>query len=466
MKISREKASQRLHHRVTTPLSIVIDGHTYSAKDWSMGGFCVAIDGKWHGEQQPDSEHSCYFKLPFQGFDIAFDIRIKLVRISEEKSELGFIFLDLSERQTELLQHFIEQLVRGSMVPIGDTILRIDSPVTPVSTKPDPSPVDEVPVKRWPAKLIGMSLFYFVTGIILFSYMLGGVYENFISLKVDNAVTASPVEPLLSLVDGRIHKVNVRQDELVTKEQLLFEIDSPNITKRISDAKTELERKKLDLDTLRKKRELAIELGSKPSGKEVRLFDIDIERLKQEITLVTEEVLILYEYRDSLKIASPDAGRIVDIFRDQGAIVKKGETIGLFERLQVPRIHVYLTESEAKGLSLQQRARVHILAIDSHWQAKIINIKPDKAFLSNREYQYRPVKNHERTVIVELELIINKNSEALPGIRSGLPVSVLFPATRISRMIPTVFKGLFVDKAQEKQTPQVVQPQQGNNYGI
>jgi len=158
MKITREKPCQRRHHRVSTPLELQIQGGVYSAIDWSLGGFRIA---GWTGDSLCEgSEIACYFKLPFQGFDIAFNLSVQIVHVDEKLGQMAAQFVNLSDRQTELMSHFIEDLIRGAMSPVEDTILRIDSPVTPVSTNPDPSPSDQVPIKRWPTKLIVMSTLY------------------------------------------------------------------------------------------------------------------------------------------------------------------------------------------------------------------------------------------------------------------------------------------------------------------
>lgn len=152
MKISREKPSQRRHHRVNTPIDVTINEQLYNVSDWSLGGFKII---EWEDESfEPGHEFECHFSLPFQGFFVAF--HVKLITIRSDSGILAAKFISLDERQTELLEHFIQELVRGNMTSVGDTILRIDSPVTPVSTEPNPNPTDELPIKRWPIKLIAM----------------------------------------------------------------------------------------------------------------------------------------------------------------------------------------------------------------------------------------------------------------------------------------------------------------------
>ena len=85
MKITREKACQRLHHRVSTPLAVDIDGGTYQAIDWSLGG--LRVGGFDTSVINIGDELACNFKLPFQGFVIAFETRIKTVRLVDDAEE-------------------------------------------------------------------------------------------------------------------------------------------------------------------------------------------------------------------------------------------------------------------------------------------------------------------------------------------------------------------------------------------
>jgi len=255
MKITREKPCQRRHHRVSTPLELQIDGGIYNAADWSLGGFRL---GGWDRKDCCNGTLiGCYFKLPFQGFDIAFEVNARIVRVDIESCQMAAQFDDLSERQIELMSHFIEDLVRGAMSPVEDTILRIDSPVTPVSTKPDPSPADEVPIKRWPTKLIVMSSLYVTVGLALFLYIFFILYSNFFSLEVESGVVAAPIERIISTTDGRITEVSVELDHLVRQGDDLMVLEDASIEEQISLAQIDIERSRALLAA--KREELALE---------------------------------------------------------------------------------------------------------------------------------------------------------------------------------------------------------------
>lgn len=431
MKISREKACQRLHHRVHTPLHLQIDGHDYDAQDWSLGGFCVSQWDRSDNEVTLRQHLPCKFELPFQGFEIAFDIEIEIIRIDHDNHQMAAQFVQLDERQVELMSHFVEQLVRGSMTPIQDTILRIDSPVTPVSTKPDPSPLAEVPVQRLPIRLISMTLVYLLLGLSLFSVALITVYDNFLSLKVSNAITSVPVEPIVSLIDGRIQEVNIGVDQPLQEGQSMLSIESPDLKKRIEESKLFIEQKKLELDALRKRHVVAIDTSGSTASKEARLYQIDIDLVQKEITLAMQNLVTLYDYKENLAIVSPGRGRLVNLYRQKGALVKRGETIGVFERDQTPMVHAFLTEEEARSVTLNLPAQIKILNLDTLMMGRIVKIKPESHFRTNR-VSYRPSDIQGRPVLVEIQLDTNSD---LTRFNSGLPVEVLFPVTGISRSV-------------------------------
>lgn len=247
MKITREKPCSRRHHRVTAPLDVEIDGMSYRAVDWSLGGFRLGT--VLSDDTAPGKRVSCGVTVPFQGFNIRFDVDATVVWISVERQEIGFQFDGLGGREKELLSHFLEELVRGSMTPIGDTILRIDTPVTPVSTRPDPNPATEVPVRRWPIKTMAMTLLYFSLGAVLVGYIGLATYANFFSLEVESGVVSAPIERLVATTDGRIQSVRVAIGAKVNKDTPLIVVEDAKIEEHIALAQIRIERVRAELAT-------------------------------------------------------------------------------------------------------------------------------------------------------------------------------------------------------------------------
>jgi len=199
VKVKRERPDQRRHHRVTAPLFVDVGGWRLRAADWSLGG--LRVEGFPDAVPAPGAALDLHLTLPFQGFDVAFDAKAEVVRNDPDTGMFAVKFTELGERERALMSHFIEELVRGAMVDIEETINRIDVPVTPASLKPDPSPAREVPVRRWPVKTVVMTVLYILLGLVVFGYAGLLVYSNFYRLEVKTAVISAPVDVLKARAD-------------------------------------------------------------------------------------------------------------------------------------------------------------------------------------------------------------------------------------------------------------------------
>lgn len=235
MRIVRERPCQRRHHRVTAPLHVTFgDGAKYRSHDWSLGG--VSIEGFETELPALESKHKLLIELPFQGFDISFDVEAVVVRVTEENRAIAFEFEELSERAHDLMSHFIQDLIRGKMGTIEDAICRIDVPVTPISTDPDPNPKEGTAVRRWPVKTIVMSTLYIALGIFVFGYVGILLYSNVMRLEVQSAVVSAPLQTVKMPVDGIVRPVRFLEGARVRKGEEIARIDNQRLAGRISDA--------------------------------------------------------------------------------------------------------------------------------------------------------------------------------------------------------------------------------------
>ncbi|MCV0423876.1 MAG: HlyD family efflux transporter periplasmic adaptor subunit [Roseibium sp.] len=220
MEIIHERPSQRLHYRVTAPMRVTLDGQTFDAVDWGLGG--CRISGYSCNIPENGSDHSLTCTLPFQGFNISLKADARVVRLDEENGQVAFAFTQLGERERSLMQHFVEDLVRGKMTDVADTIVRIDTPVTPVPTKPDPNPVKDMPVRRWPIRQIMMSLFYLTLGLAVFGYVGVYAFASLFRLEVQSAVVSANRVQVTAPISGRVlHAPSVGEQHILAGEQLV-----------------------------------------------------------------------------------------------------------------------------------------------------------------------------------------------------------------------------------------------------
>lgn len=243
VKVRRERPSQRLNHRVSAPVIIECEFGTFKADDWSLGGFRLPA------QQRPlenGYEFDCTIKVPFQGFDVSFPMEARVARVGSDGSA-GCSFKQVGDREREIMTHFIDELVRGTMTVVDDIILRVDSPVTPVATTPDPNPIEQIPVKRLPLKQIGMVTFYALMGLIVLGYGISSLVVNVFRLEIDTAVVAAPIQPIISTADGKIERAPVDEGLTVRAGLPLFVIEDAKLEEKIEMAKIKVNRLTLQL---------------------------------------------------------------------------------------------------------------------------------------------------------------------------------------------------------------------------
>jgi len=240
--ILRERPSQRLHHRVAAPLRVYIAGHAFNAVDWSLGGFRLADPDFDHGIEYP-----VLCTLPFQGFDITFEAQAAVVWNSRGNRQAGFRFHQLGDRETALMQHFVEDLVRGKMTDVQDTILRIDTPVTPVPTTPDPNPIQVVPVRRWPIKQIMMTFFYLLLGMAVFGYVGVFAYASLFRLEVSSAVVSAERARLNAPVSGQVVSLPHAVGATIAAGSAIAHIRNDTLEKEVGKAELSLMQAKAEL---------------------------------------------------------------------------------------------------------------------------------------------------------------------------------------------------------------------------
>lgn len=295
MKIHREHPSQRLHHRLTAPLSVTLEGYPpLLAKDWSLGGIGVSdIPGPLPNK---GDEINLGLTLPFQGYDISFNAKAKVVWVDEQKASLGCQFIDLSDRSYDLLSYFTEDLIRGHMGTFEDSICRIDVPVTPISTQPSTNHISDTPVWRLPIKTILMSTIYVVLGLLVFFHTGVLVYSSFMRLEVKTSVVSTQLQTLKMPLDGEVLRVVYNRGENVKSGDVLLTIRDRKLEKQIQSAELNIRKAKKYIWQMRQKHRI--------EGERLKLYQI-VSRTDRSISLAR-----LVALREALKAADAHLIRI------------------------------------------------------------------------------------------------------------------------------------------------------------
>lgn len=291
VKIKRERPDQRRHHRVTAPLFVRVDGHSLRATDWSLGG--LRVDGYPGDLPTAGAELSFHLTLPFQGFDVSFDVKAEVVRTNPADKMFAVRFTEIGERERELMQHFIEELVRGSMSEVEDTIQRIDVPVTPARLEPDTKKIPAtMPVRRWPVKTIVMTALYAVAGLVVFGYagLLG--YSNFYRMEIQTAVISAPVETVTAQADGQVALTGIRPGDAVKAGEVVVQLIDNQLERDIELADIEVKSRKAQLVYLKQKQTEELERlkgYATVEMKNVRQSKVELEGLQDQLKVVEDQ---------------------------------------------------------------------------------------------------------------------------------------------------------------------------------
>jgi multidrug resistance efflux pump len=291
VKVKRERPDQRRHHRVTAPLFVGVDGTRLRATDWSLGG--LRLDGYPGDLPTAGTEKEFHLTLPFQGFDVSFDVKAEVVRTGGETKTVAVRFTEIGERERELMQHFIEELVRGSMSDVEDTIQRIDVPVTPAKLEPDVKNLpDHTPLRRWPVKTVVMTGVYGLLGLAIFGYagLLG--YTNFFRMEIQTAVISAPVEIVTAKTDGQILLTKVRQGDEVKVGDVVVNVVDLELERELELADIEVQERKAQLSFLKRRHldELDKLRGfATVEMKNVKQSKIELDSLQEQLTLAQQQ---------------------------------------------------------------------------------------------------------------------------------------------------------------------------------
>ena len=303
-------------------------GETLRAADWSLGG--LRLEGFGGAVPQAGDLIDLKLSMPFQGFDVAFAAKGEVVRNDPSKGMFALRFTELGEREQELLRHFIEELVRGSMSDVADTIQRIDLPVTPVSTKPDVNPGQVIPVNRWPVKTIFYTGLYGVLGLFVFSYIAMLGYTNVFRLEVDSAVISAPLVTMQAPNDGHVMWTSYKPGDVVKAGAIVLQVADNQLERDIDLS---------DIDI----REREAKLGASQ-----HMLADALNQLADLSTVETKRIAQAQAKLDALKAAAVNADAA---FKRAQGLFQKGYATKA--QLDVAERDAISTESAAKGQSFE-----------------------------------------------------------------------------------------------------------------
>ncbi len=217
---------------------VALEGRQYKALEWSLDG--VALPAGSLTGVQPGQSVAMHITLPFQGIDIGFGAQGVVAAEPGAPGNATTVigFRDLGPREQDLLSHFVEQLMRGNMTSIDETIHRLDAPLAASSVAGAQTiPVLSSSVRRWrPARTAAMTAAYGLVGVMAIGYLGSLLYTNIFWLEAPTSAISAPVEKLVSLGDGVVSWAGFKPGDAVKAGDVVLRIADSTLEREIEQA--------------------------------------------------------------------------------------------------------------------------------------------------------------------------------------------------------------------------------------
>lgn len=474
--IRHEVASQRRHFRVNAPILIHIYDRFHSTINWSIVDFKIS---DYAGSAKADDVTNVTVSIPYQGFDINFTTKARVLKVDSEERTLVGEFMHMNEREREVLENFVSGLLRGEMESIDNVIRRLDVPVTPVSLKPD-SPLTPEEVSAQEKKRQIGSMLYLGAGAVFSLVLLVLLYTNFFQVKVKTAVLSAPTDIIISPATGSVKEFLADERAHVEKDTTLISFSDPELDQNIERAALRLEEMmgqvnnngnlnakninsdeakaaratvaslKANLDVKQKQVSRQKELMGQGLTNKIALdkaqsefFDVQgeynlaLQRLGQltqqsstklSLLSATEgEYKMLKEQRAALQMKAPANGTLLKYLSRPGGSIRYGDPVAIFQHDEPRYVEAYVTRDEALSVGTGDIATVYFPSHGISEDYKVVDVDYASQLVSRREGRYvLDQAGLMRDVLVKLELADENPPEALKTIQPGTSAEVVF----------------------------------------
>lgn len=249
VEIKRERADLRRFLWVDAPIDVLVQGETVRARQWCLGG--VRLPGLPGNAAVDGQQIALRLTLPFQGFDIGVGVTAEVDAVSDD-GQVVLRFLDLGARERELLSHFVDELVRGSMVPVADTIRRIDVPVLPTRLTPD---IEAGAPSRWRRRLASLvrGTVYVALGVAGLALAGTTLYYNLVWREIETAFVSAPTATLTVPGSGRLKWNEAKPGLAVKAGDMIATVTDTTLERQIRQAEIDVIEREARADFIRKK---------------------------------------------------------------------------------------------------------------------------------------------------------------------------------------------------------------------
>ncbi len=248
---SYEANSGRRHIRIKMPIDVVIDGETYRAADWSLGGIRVADIAT---DRAPGDTFTAELAVPFPGFRFAVRVRCEVVSNDRERRRIGCKFIDLAEDQVEILRYLVDAYISGRVATV-DAILHVAGGAANVGRRGSADHL-AVPLGQRLAQAgrktlqIGVLL---ALGGVLLALVGGALHARLFTVEATVAAVSAPTIDMRAPASGSLLGPGLLPGTRVAAGTELFEVRDATLEGNLEVARATLRREQAELSGLRRK---------------------------------------------------------------------------------------------------------------------------------------------------------------------------------------------------------------------
>ncbi len=120
----------------------------------------------------------------------------------------------------------------------------------------------------------------------------------------------------------------------------------------------------------------------------LRETEATVQRASVEVDLAIEELQAMQQRRQVNKVTAAHDARVLKVLRQEGAAVKRGDTMLVVERLDDRVIHAFLRQDEATRVAIGDEAMVYVPALRAKAVARVTGVERNAAFLDDIDARY------------------------------------------------------------------------------
>lgn len=169
-----------------------------------------------------------------------------------------------------------------------------------------------------------------------------------------------------------------------------------------------------------------------------------VMRAEAEIDLALEELQVIQQRRQVNRITASHETRVLKVLRQEGAAVKRGDTMLVVERTDERVIHAFLRQDEVSRIAIGDEATVFVPALRARVAARVTHVDRNAAFLDDVDARYSwkiardggpKATDKDRTARVTLRFEVTDREAVDSKLEIGMPTVVSFRR----RSVNTVF---------------------------